>query len=154
MQLSRGTEGVGVWGSRVRFVCCVGTPTFTGYPLSSNPESCPQPSAFFLSPPLSEMLSGVETVLFCIVYCVYIIVSHWFSVCEYISPLIFSLCLTLYLLSLSLCQPQVSFQVCSLCCKAGYNARLACQTKPNANISKKKRKENFGHVHFIDPCLL
>ena len=96
-------------------MCCVGTPTFTGYLLSSNPESCPQPPAFSLLS-LSKMLSGVETVLFCTVHCVYIIVSHLFSVCEYISPLIFSLCLTLYLLSLSLCQPQVSFQVCSLCC--------------------------------------
>lgn len=56
-------------------MCCVGTPTFTGYPLSSNPESGPQPSAFSL-PSLSTMLSGVETVLFCTVYCVYIIVSH------------------------------------------------------------------------------
>lgn len=59
-------------------MCCVGTPTFTGYPLSSNPESCPQPSAFFLSPPLSKMLSGVETVLFlycvlCVYYCVTLI---------------------------------------------------------------------------------
>lgn len=75
MQLSRGTEGSVFEGSRVRFVCCVGTPTFTGYPLSSNPESCPQPSAFSL-PSLSKMLSGVEAVLFCTVYCVYIIVSH------------------------------------------------------------------------------
>lgn len=30
----------------------------------------------FSLPSISAMLSGVETVLFCTVYCVYIIVSH------------------------------------------------------------------------------
>lgn len=52
-------------------MCCGGDPTFTGYPLSSNPESCPQPPAFSLSsslslPSLSEMPAGVGTVLYCV----------------------------------------------------------------------------------------